>query len=179
MQPYLFNAATVFSPLLQCQFGMRDIGRCFPFQLHRLKAVAEFTADTQVYILKMHGRRANILLFATALSHFNDNEKNPNSPTSTIHPSASQLCNSSVIACNVPSRMAGLKPVALWTSSRNLSAGMVPLGRIRAWSSFLHRPPEKDWGSGINRNKHSYNLEYQLGNIIHSMLQEQVLMHRV
>ena len=46
-------------------------------------------------------------------------------------------------------------------------------------AAFLHRPPEKDWGSGINRNKHSYNLEYQLGNIIHSMLQEQVLMHRV
>ena len=56
-----------FSPLLQCQFGMRDIGRCFPFQLHRLKAVAEFTADTQVYILKMHGRRANILFIRHGL----------------------------------------------------------------------------------------------------------------
>ena len=56
---------------------------------------------------------------------------------------------------------------------------MVPLEEYGREAAFLHRPPEKDWGSGISRNKHAYNLEYQLGNIIHSMLQEQVLMHRV
>lgn len=179
MQPYLFKCCNSFFSAPPMSIWNERYRRCFPFssivwkRLRNLLLIRKFT-----FWKCTDGERISFL-FATALSHFNDNEKNPNSPTSTIHPSASQLCNSSVIACNVPSRMAGLKPVALWTSSRNLSAGMVPLGRIRAWSSFSSPSSGEGLGSGINRNKHSYNLEYQLGNIIHSMLQEQVLMHRV